>query len=176
MLTTVLGIYLLFGFSVLFAYGNVLSLDSIITQTITRLEGKGEVDYFIIVIKVLFSFNLIFSYPLVIFPANMILEDNLYKGWPKSPRRKWAKNLNRAIMVIFTVIISILMASQLDKFLALLGALGCTPIAFTLPTLMHMKLCNPGPRALLYDKIVVGVSLVILVFCSGYATYTWIDA
>lgn len=79
-------------------------------------------------------------------------------------------------MVIFTVIISILMADQLDKFLALLGALGCTPIAFTLPTLMHLKLCNPSKRMIMMDKIVIGVSFFILVFCSGYAAYSWIEA
>ena len=129
-----------------------------------------------LVIKVAFSLNLVFSYPLVIFPANIIIEDNLYKGWPKSQRRKWFKNLNRALMVIFTVVVSILMADQLDKFLALLGALGCTPITFTLPTLFHLYLCKPTGFARQLDIFVIALSLVILVFCSGYAVYVWVEA
>lgn len=97
----------------------------------------------LLVIKVLFSLNLIFSYPLVIFPAHIVIEDNVYAGWPKSPRRKWFKNLNRTLLVLVTVVVSVLMADQLDKFLAVLGALGCTPITFTLPTLFHYYLCKP---------------------------------
>lgn len=174
-LTTVLALYIFFGFICLFTYGKELELNNIITETLSDDEGK-KLDYFLIAIKIAFSFNLIFSYPLVIYPANIILEDNLYKGWSKSPKRKWFKNLNRALMVVFTIIVSILMADQLDKFLALLGALGCTPIAFTLPTLMHLKLCNPSKRMIMWDKIVIGVSFFILVFCSGYAAYSWIDA
>jgi len=83
-LTTVLVVYLIFGFSTLFVYGKELKVNNIITQTITTLEDPDHPDYFMIVIKIAFSFNLIFSYPLVIYPANMILEDNLFKGWPKS--------------------------------------------------------------------------------------------
>jgi proton-coupled amino acid transporter len=175
-LTSVLALYIAFGFLCLFTYGKELELDNIITETVSRDEGLAKIDGFLIAIKIAFSFNLIFSYPLVIYPANIILEDNIYKGWPKSKKRQWFKNLNRALMVIFTVIVSILMAEQLDKFLALLGALACAPIAFTLPTLMHLKLCNPSPRMILWDKIVIGISLFILVFCSGYSTYSWINA
>lgn len=83
-LTTVLAIYLFFGFTILFTYGDFLQFDSIITETISRDEGTSKIDYFLICVKVAFSFNLIFSYPLVIYPANMVLEDNIYKGWPKS--------------------------------------------------------------------------------------------
>lgn len=79
-LTTVLALYIFFGFICLFTYGKKLELDNIITQTISRDEDN-RLDYFLIAIKIAFSFNLLFSYPLVIYPANMIFEDNLYKGW-----------------------------------------------------------------------------------------------
>lgn len=110
-----LAIYIVFGFTMLFAYGSALENSPIITETITQIEmidHKGEVyvDYVMLVIKILFSLNLIFSYPLVIFPANIILEENLFKGWPKSPKRKWFKNLTRSLMVVMTVIVSIMMA------------------------------------------------------------------
>jgi proton-coupled amino acid transporter len=150
-ITVVLGIYIAFGFLMLFAYGEALNGSPIITETITQIEaashpGQHYVDYVILIMKVLFTLNLIFSFPLVLYPAHIIVEENLYKGWPKSPKRKWCKNLNRSILVICIVIVSILMASQLDKFLALLGALGCTPITFTLPTLFHLYICKPTGR------------------------------
>ena len=176
-------LYFIFGFFMLFAYGDLLLKSPIITETVTDLEEEKHihdkhryVDYVLLIIKVLFSLNLIFSYPLVIFPANIIIEENLYKGWPKSMRRKWFKNLNRTLMVVFTVVVSILMAKQLDKFLALLGALGCTPITFTLPTLFHLYLCKPTGWERTLDIFVIAVSLVIFVFCSGYAVFVWVTA
>lgn len=82
-LTSVLALYIFFGFLCLFTYGDELKKDNIITQTLSRDENN-KLDYFLIAIKIAFSFNLVFSYPLVIYPANIILEDNMYKGWPKS--------------------------------------------------------------------------------------------
>jgi len=38
-------------------------------------------------VKILFSFQLIISYTLVIYPANMIVEGYAFKGWPKSRKR-----------------------------------------------------------------------------------------
>jgi len=176
-ITVVLALYIVFGFFMLFAYGAALKHSPIITETITQLEqddyGKGYVDYVLLVIKVLFSLNLIFSYPLVIYPAHIVIEENLYAGWPKSRRRQMFKNLNRTLLVLFTVIVSVLMADQLDKFLAVLGALGCTPITFTLPTLFHLYLCKPTGKEKILDLFVIGVSCVILVFCTGYSIYVW---
>ena len=83
-LTTVLIVYIAFGMLLLMVYGSALKDSPIITETITHLEPAGKIDYVILVIKICFSFNLLFSYPLVIYPANIILEDNVYKGWPKS--------------------------------------------------------------------------------------------
>ena len=126
-----------------------------------------------LVLKVMFSMNLIFSYPLVIYPAHIVLEENLYAGWPKTRRRQIFKNLNRTLLVLFTIIVSVLMASELDKFLAILGALGCTPITFTLPTLFHLYICKPTGKERMLDWFVVGFSMVILVFCTSYSIYNW---
>ncbi len=86
------------------------------------------------------------------------------------------KNVNRTVMVIFTVILAILMADQLDKFLAILGALGCTPVAFTLPVLFHYHICAETKREKVLDIVVIVLSLVILVFCTGFGVYSWIEA
>lgn len=112
-ITVVLALYIFFGFFMLFAYGNALKDSPIITETITKLEvleHPGYVDYVLLVIKVLFSLNLVFSYPLVIYPAHIVIEENLYAGWPKTRRRQMFKNLNRTLLVLFTVIVSVLMA------------------------------------------------------------------
>ena len=44
-------------------------------------------------------------------------------------------------MVIITVVSAITIDEKLDSFLALLGAIGCIPIAFSLPAIFHYRLC-----------------------------------
>lgn len=121
----------------------------------------------------MFCINLIFTYPLVIFPANQIIEGYLFGKMPKSKKRQWFKNISRGIMVAFTVVIAILLGTSLDKFLALLGALGCTPISFTLPTLFHYKLVAKTKKEKYIDIALIVVSLIITVFCTGFCIATW---
>jgi len=58
-------------------------------------------------VKALFAINLIFSFPLVLYPAIMIGDNYLFSGWPKSPKRQWFKNLNRMVQVGIVVLITI---------------------------------------------------------------------
>ena len=71
----------------------------------------------------------------------MIIEGYLFGHMPKSPKRQWSKNAYRTVMVAFTVVVAELLGDNLGQFLSLLGAFCCTPVAFTLPTLFHYKLC-----------------------------------
>ena len=38
-------------------------------------------------VKIAFSLNLVFSYPLVIHPANLVLESYLFGSWAKTRKR-----------------------------------------------------------------------------------------
>ena len=76
-------------------------------------------------------------------------------------------------MVIFTIIFSLWMGPMLDQFLSLLGGLACTPIAFTLPTLFHYKLCAETKRQKIIDISIIILSLIIMVFCTGFCLYHW---
>ena len=93
------------------------------------------------VIKGLFAINLIISYPLMLYPANMIIESYLYAGWPKSRKRQCFKNINRAVLILITIVLALSAWDKLDLFLSITGALFCTPIAFILPALFHYKAC-----------------------------------
>jgi proton-coupled amino acid transporter len=99
------------------------------------------------ILKIVFCFNLVFTYPLMLHPANIAIESYLFGTWPKSKRRQWGKNIYRAAMVIFTVVITMLMQKDLSDFLAVLGAFACTPVAFLLPTLYHLKVCADTKKA-----------------------------
>ena len=134
--------------------------------------GNGPVVY---VIKILFAINLFFTYPLQIYPANIIIESYLYKNMPKSRKRQMLKNVNRTVMVLFTIVFCLAMGDTIDKFISLLGSLTCTPISFTLPCIFHLRLCNPTKTQKVIDFGIIGLSLLIMVFCSGYTIWHWKD-
>lgn len=166
MITTVFVIYLAFGEFCYFIYGDALN-----TPLITsNLPASSPVSW---IIKILFTINLIFSYPLILYPANIIIESYVFSKLQFSIMRKWLKNLYRTVMVAFTVVIALLLGNKLGSFLAFLGAFACTPIAFTLPTLFHYKLCAETKCEKILDLTLLVISLIIMVFCTGFSIYAW---
>ena len=133
---TVIGLlYVVMSEYWLFAFGP----ENITTPLITdALPKRSWVTY---AVKVIFSLNLVFTYPLVIHPANLVLESYLFGSWPKTLKRQMCKNLTRALTVIGSCALALATWHKLTKFLSITGALTCTPIAFILPALFHYKAC-----------------------------------
>ena len=125
------------------------------------------------VIKVLFATNLLFSYPLVIHPANIVLESYLFGSWAKTRKRQMSKNVSRTLIVIASCIIAIIVYDKLDKLLSVTGALTCTPIAFSFPSLFHWKLVATTQMEKSIDLCIFAVSLLILVYCTFVAILTF---
>ena len=96
-------------------------------------------------VKIIFGGMLIISYALVLYPAHTTIEKHLYKGWPKSAKRQWCKNLNRTILCSIIALFTLSLGDKLTEFIAIIGALSMTPQAFILPTLFHFKICAETP-------------------------------
>ena len=124
-------------------------------------------------IKILFASNLLFSYPLVIHPANIVLESYLFAGWEKSRKRQMSKNVSRAIIVVVSCVIALLVYNKLDKLLSITGALTCTPIAFSFPSLFHYKKVATTPLQKVVDLTIFVISLAILFYCTIVAIITF---
>ena len=124
-------------------------------------------------VLILFSVNLIFSFPLVLYPAHKIIEIYLYDGWEKSKKRQMCKNTNRTMLVGLVIVITILLGDKLDKFLSVLGALTCTPIAFSFPTIFHYKACGDTWGVRVKDLSLFMLSMVMMVFCSIQSISNW---
>lgn len=82
-LTTVVVSYLFFGELTYVTWGS--DLGTIVTENIPINTPFNE--YFKAVIIFVFCINLIFSYPLMLFPANVALENYIFKGWDKTKKR-----------------------------------------------------------------------------------------
>jgi proton-coupled amino acid transporter len=130
----------------------------------------------IIFVQMIFILNLACSYPLSLYPINLVVESYLFKARQykmKSLKRTWLKNLSRCVIVCSAIYLAIVLASKLDKFLALLGAMLCAPLAFTMPTLCHLKICAKTDNEKIQDIIIVGFSFVVLIFCTFQGLASW---
>lgn len=176
-LCTVVGgicvMYIVFSEYVLFAYGGyTVDNPGGISQPLI-IDSLPPQQVLVWIIKVLFILNLVFSYPLTLYPANNVLESYLFGDWPKSKKRMWCKNLTRTITVFFTCFVGIYVWDNLDKLLSVIGALTCTPIAFTLPALFHYKASAKTRMQKNIDLILITLSVIIMVFCTAYTFITW---
>lgn len=126
------------------------------------------------VIELLFCMNLIFSYPLVISPANMVIENHLYKGWPEGAKKDWCVNGSRALMVAATVVTALVVWNQLDDFLSVAGAVACTPLCLILPSVFYYKAVAETKGQKRFSMTIIVICTVLMVFCTFWGTMCWV--
>ena len=106
-------------------------------------------------------------------PPNMVLEGAIFKGFPKSRKRTWLKNILRTFLVALTIVIGISLRSTLDKLMSVVGSLTCAPIAFIFPSMFHYKLMATTRRERITDAIIASVGVFLMVFITIYTLITW---
>ena len=80
--TMIACLYIVFGEFTMLSWGSTTCFDSpLITSCLP------EKDILTYIVKILFSFNLFFSYPLVIHPAHLVVESWFFEGWEKTRKR-----------------------------------------------------------------------------------------
>ena len=87
--------------------------------------------------------------------------------------RYWMNNLLRTIVALLTVIIAITIADKIDKFLGLVGALLCAPLAMTIPALVHLVLLAKTLKAKIIDIALIAGSFAALGFTTVQSLSTW---
>lgn len=121
----------------------------------------------VMITKMLFCVNLVFSYPLTIFPANRILESFIFSSKESSSvSRKWMINFSRFLMVVFACFCSINLQAILDQFLGISGAVLGIPIILIVPTLCHLRLCASTQREYTIDYAVITISVIVMGLCT----------
>jgi proton-coupled amino acid transporter len=159
-----------FGSFNYFVYGAYMLKDA---PLITRLLPTGA--YPIEIVMLLFIVNLFITYPLVIHPANMVVESYLYKNMRQSSIRKWSKNFTRTILVGFTIIVGLWLEDSLDRLMSLVGSLACTPVAFIMPAIFHLTLVAESTIVKVFDSFILLIGFVLLFFMTGNTLMTWND-
>lgn len=95
-------------------------------------------------VQFLYSIAVLVGNPVQLFPAIRILENRIFRRatpGSKSTATKWKKNAFRTFLAVLCCCISILGASDLDRFVALIGSFACVPLVYIYPPLLHYMGC-----------------------------------
>ena len=130
------------------------------------------------ILKILFSVNLLFSYPLVIHPANIVVESWLFGTWAKSRKRQMFKNLSRSIIVAVSCVVALTIYDKLDRFLSITGSLTCIPVAFIIPAALHLEVVakqDNSKKDIIIDWCILVGAILTLIYCTTSAIITFND-
>lgn len=76
-------------------------------------------------------------------------------------------NAFRAGLLMLCCAVAHMFKAQLRDFLALTGAIGCVPLAFVYPSVIHLKLMAKSPAQVVGDCLCLALGLVIAVVCTA---------
>ena len=146
---TMLVLYISFGMLCVTSWG-----DEIKTAFVTDMLPKCQFIFDIVILSICFS--LVFSYSLSFHPALQVM-DNLTGN----------SNIARILSVLLTFVVMLSLGNKLDKFIAIIGALTCTPIAFTIPSIVYYKICARSGHDRFLSITLFLISLLIMTFCTS---------
>ena len=128
-------------------------------------------------VQFLYSLAVLIGTPVQLFPATRIIETHLFGDRASGKRSlvlKWEKNALRATITVVCAVISIVGASDLDKFVALIGSFACVPLVYIYPALLHYKAVAEGRWAKMLDVAIMLVGFVAMVYTTLITLSTWI--
>ncbi|CAK4031037.1 Vacuolar amino acid transporter 3 [Lecanosticta acicola] len=129
-------------------------------------------------VQFLYSMAVLVGEPVQLFPAVRIIEVGLFgdkASGKKSSTMKWKKNAVRSALMILCGLIAILGASDLDKFVALIGAFACVPLVYIYPPFLHLKGMAEGRWEKAYDILLLTIGLVAMIYTTVMTLKQWIE-
>ena len=164
--------------TVIFASVGVLCYATFGNQTSVEIISNYPQDSKLVnAVQFLYSMAVLVGTPVQLFPATRIIETSLFgerSSGKRSVALKWKKNGFRTAITILCVAISIVGASDLDKFVALIGSFACVPLVYIYPALLHYK----GVAKLRWEKgldvAIMLVGFTAMVYTTVITASSWI--
>ncbi|KAK5118833.1 hypothetical protein LTR62_000042 [Meristemomyces frigidus] len=128
-------------------------------------------------VQFIYSLAVLVGEPVQLYPAIRIIETSLFgekATGKKSATTKWKKNLLRTVMMLACGGIAILGASDLDKFVALIGSFACVPLVYIYPPLLHYRGVAQGWYKVL-DLALMGLGVVAMVYTTAVTIGQWVQ-
>ena len=86
------------------------------------------------------------------------------------------RRFSRFLVCLTATLFGIILAKEMDKFLGLLGALIGSPLALSMPALIHLKLVAETRLVKLFDCTLIIISIFTFVLSTYMSVQQWIDA
>ncbi|KAI6082050.1 transmembrane amino acid transporter protein-domain-containing protein [Hypoxylon rubiginosum] len=139
------------------------------TTQIEIINNFPQDSKFVNAVQFLYSLAVLVGTPVQLFPAIRIIEEKLLgsHSGKKSIRTKWIKNAFRTGIVVLCGAISILGASNLDRFVALIGSFACIPLVYIYPAFLHYKGVATSPWVKAGDIIFMVFGTIAMVYTTA---------
>jgi proton-coupled amino acid transporter len=126
-------------------------------------------------VQFLYSMAVLVGTPVQLFPAMRNIELKIFgrASGKQSNMTKWKKNAFRTSLVILCGLIAILGASDLDKFVALIGSFACVPLVYIYPAYLHYKGVANRPWEKFGDIAMMVLGLVAMVYTTSVTLARW---
>jgi proton-coupled amino acid transporter len=126
-------------------------------------------------VQFLYSIAVLVGTPVQLFPAIRILEGKLFghRSGKQSISTKWKKNGFRTLVVCVCAGISIVGASDLDKFVALIGSFACVPLVYIYPAMLHYRGIAESGWVKAGDVLLMTVGLGAMVYTTAITIVQW---
>ncbi|KAK9709857.1 hypothetical protein K7432_008754 [Basidiobolus ranarum] len=129
-------------------------------------------------VQVFYVMAIVLTVPLMLFPVTRIIEQWVFgtRTGKYSFKVKWQKNLSRSIICIILALIAWGGASNLDNFVALIGAFACIPLVFIYPAMYHFKAIATKRLVRLGDLLLIAFGLIVMFYVTYITITGWTTA
>lgn len=128
-------------------------------------------------VQFLYSLAVLAGEPVQLFPAIRILETSLFgerATGKKSLAIKWQKNGLRTLVLVVCIGISIVGASDLDKFVSLIGSFACVPLVYIYPAYLHYVDIAETPTEKGLDIGLMVLGVIAMIYTTTVTLMQWI--
>ncbi|KAF2749674.1 amino acid transporter-like protein [Sporormia fimetaria CBS 119925] len=128
-------------------------------------------------VQFLYALAVMVGEPVQLFPAIRIIEGKIFghRSGKREPFTKWKKNIFRSLLVMVCGIISAVGATNLDKFVALIGSFACVPLVYIYPAFLHFKGIAETPYQKIGDIMMMTVGAVAMVYTTAITIVRWAE-
>ena len=142
------------------------------------ISNYPQTSKFVNSVQFLYSMAVLVGTPVQLFPAARIFETSLFgdrASGNRSTATKWKKNTLRTGLTLMCGIIAVLGASDLDKFVALIGSFACVPLVYIYPAFLHYKGVAESRLVKIGDGLLMVVGLGMMIYTTIITVETWIQ-
>ncbi|KEY65709.1 hypothetical protein S7711_07535 [Stachybotrys chartarum IBT 7711] len=130
-------------------------------------------------VQFLYSMAVLAGEPVQLFPAIRIIETSFFgerATGKKSAAIKWQKNALRTAVMGLCVGIAMLGASDLDKFVAMIGSVACVPLVYIYPAFLHYRGAAERPWVKAMDIALMVVGVIAMTYTTAVTAGQWIES